>query len=745
MKENTGTIKVTVVDGQNPVLRARVEVFAVSRGTKGAGQDKKGCEENPRFIDFTNERGIVEWGEVPADAYRVFVLGLTDIEPREVRLESQGCVHLTVDIGLGARLELVACRPDAAADPCADLYAVQSGEPVRVEFAMRRPENVPFANDVELEFTSDRATFLSFDHGAVFRSVEKVLGPQQRRVILNTAGLEGLVRVAARLGEEGGASVQVATAFQVAPARTQAIAGNVSVTMRRTATPFTADLPLWVVIRKSTEGLSFRNYQRFMDFVLCNKPLTPEESQEFDGSLFSRGATAIHSDLRHRRFLPFTDVDAYRFLKIATEAFVMVSCGVAGSALGALRFGRDDAQDLMARVGVDGGVHKLDLAWQNYLRTVNGTSDKTLPYLALVRQKLRDVGLKDAVFGTQGLDGQLPQDCFGILREKLTSPCLLELIWSYWHEEGMLVQTMNAISVRFQNRRLSDRDPLANLEIDPLRPLNNLIWGYIQDEQHRLTLQRRAYEYLHHYGVRLEGRAVPEVRPADVRSKFIEAFHNLLHLCSVFFKQDDDTTFIADGFPVLNALKEVHRIVAEGAHNQFGDLPSTARIEMLMQQWLLSRPEFREYLPTRVMVAYEEPWMDRVDAMKKLQGWTDTSVADFHELATFGEQIILSIRYGSWSSVDDREFASNWARYWRSEIQGYIHSYRAVTGVDLTAEFTETRLGREAYLVPSVHLRRRLDAQRDGLRSERPVSGGAGAVLAAGPKRGREVAPRDRG
>ena len=42
----------------------------------------------------------------------------------------------------------------------------------------------------------------------------------------------------------------------------------------------------------------------------------------------------------------------------------------------------------------------------------------------------------------------------------------------------MLVQTMNAICLRFQNRRgPSERDPLANLEIDPLRPLNNIYLG----------------------------------------------------------------------------------------------------------------------------------------------------------------------------------------------------------------------------------------------------------------------------
>ena len=56
-----------------------------------------------------------------------------------------------------------------------------------------------------------------------------------------------------------------------------------------------------------------------------------------------------------------------------------------------------------------------------------------------------------------------------VIGSRIHEPCLLELIWCYWHEEGMLMQTMNAISQRFQNvRRLSDRDPLLNLEIDPL-------------------------------------------------------------------------------------------------------------------------------------------------------------------------------------------------------------------------------------------------------------------------------------
>src|SRR4030095_71728 len=129
----------------------------------------------------------------------------------------------------------------------------------------------------------------------------------------------------------------------------------------------------------------------------------------------------------------------------------------------------------------------------------------------------------------------------------------------------------------------------------------------------------------------------------------------LLNLCVKFYNQYDDTTVVADGFPIMNALKEVHMILSEGAHNQFGDLPSTARMEMLMQQYILARPEFREFLPSRQMVAYPEPWMDRVGTLNQLHGWTKTNVLHFRDLGMFGEQIILSIRFSAWSDVINRD------------------------------------------------------------------------------------------
>ena len=210
----------------------------------------------------------------------------------------------------------------------------------------------------------------------------------------------------------------------------------------------------------------------------------------------------------------------------------------------------------------------------------------------------------------------------------------------------------------------------------------------------------------HHYGLSIYGKAVPTLRPADSRSKFLEAFHNLLHLSAIFFKEDNDTTVIADGYPLLNSLKEVHLLLAQGAHNQFGDLPWTARVEMLIQQWLLARPEMREFLQSRQMVPYREAWMPQVDTMKTLQGWSDVTVTHYGDLGVYGEQILLSVRYGDWIDVNDENQAKNWARYWRPEIQGYLHAYRAVTGVDLANAETVD------YALPTVHLQRRLAMQQ---------------------------------
>jgi hypothetical protein len=367
-----------------------------------------------------------------------------------------------------------------------------------------------------------------------------------------------------------------------------------------------------------------------------------------------------------KNHLPFNRTEAYSLLKFATEKYVEKKLG---------------------------------------LSVPNATPyfpDSRLPYYSLILERISEF-----------LDNEEPpteRECEDLMVVK-DQPILLELIWSYWHEEGMLVQTMNAIARRFQNVRNNERDPLANLELDPLRPLNNILWGYIQDTQHRLTISRRTYEYDHHYGIRLLGKAIPEFMPADSRSKFIQSFHNLLYRASLYFKEADDMTINADAFPLLNALRETHLILAEGSHNQFGDLPTVARIEMLMEQWILARPEIREFLGGRIMVPYDETWMDRVDTMKTLQGWPDTSISYYHDLAKYGEQIILGVRYGNWSRVIDRDSARNWADRWRDAIQRYLHSYHSVTGVDLTLE-SYNQSKDEKYIMPAFLIQQKVQKEK---------------------------------
>ncbi len=460
------------------------------------------------------------------------------------------------------------------------------------------------------------------------------------------------------------------------------------IVMRRAESRRTSDQPLWSAIRNRTLAIGFNPYKAFVDEVMCHEGFPESKEEE-------------RKDLELR--LPFLRADAYTRLKVATELFMMQECGIRimdrqrwdfverEEAAEAFEekldvdrkrlFNPVEEADRLGRPVSQVTSQKLMDALRDEYLIKLGKETTVLPYFAIIRDKLRELPLKGPTV--------VPPNCYGILKDKLTGPCLIELIWSFWHEAGFMVRTMQVVNRRFQNIRGGDRDPMTRFDLDSLRPLGNLLWGHIADEQHRLTIQRRVYEYDHHYGLRLQHR--PEViHPVDSRSKFIAAFHNLLYLTSVFYKEDDDTTVIADAFRVLNALREVHLLLAEGAHNQFGDLPWTARAEMLMEQWLLARPEMRDFLGGKVAVPYPEPWMDRVDVMKTLQGWTDVSITHFHDLAVHGEQILLSVRYGNWSVVNFGPQAANWARYWRPEIQRYIHAYQAVTGVDLAIEPVDT-------------------------------------------------------
>jgi len=503
---------------------------------------------------------------------------------------------------------------------------------------------------------------------------------------------------------------------------TRLIETESKVTLQRTFAGRTDDRALWTAIRNRTAAIGFDRYKAFIDCVFCvNQEQGP--FTDIRNKILSYVSTDCVDDLNNQKQrLSIYGPYAYGVLKLATQTFLTLESGVVMRDTDRKPKIFDEEKE---RIRLNDFSLDFDTL-NSELRAYLGNGEQHLPYLDRIVKNLVT------------LDGRKPKEvlpyCFGVLQFRLTSPSLIELIWSYWLEEGMLVQTMNAIALRFQNRRGSQNDPLGELEFDPLRPLNNLIWGFIQDEHNRLTVPRRAHEYLHHYGLSLMGKAVPDLNPADSRSKFIEAFHNLLSAAARFFKEDSDTTVIADAFPLLNALKEVHLILAEGAHNQFGDLTWTARAEMMTIQWMLARPEMKEFLRGRYMVPYQEEWMGAVDSMKKLQSWTDTTVTHFYELAVTGERILLSIRYGDWSDIENIEDqAKTWARSSKPEIQRYIHGYRTVTGVDLAADITDSRDAATRYLQPSMLLQRRLTGQNSAMSLSPPNGPDLVAARASGP------------
>ena len=404
-----------------------------------------------------------------------------------------------------------------------------------------------------------------------------------------------------------------------------------NVRLDRPGVDSTPDKVFWKSIRNHL--LDFKEYENFINKILC-------KDEPLDNKHFNRQNAKFRS--------PFIRSDEYNLIKFATEFFMLK------------RF----------------GLNQNELS--GYI------SEGKLPYYNFVIGKIKD----DLKFDDLDADAPATSDCDEREKERLFKPFMIELIWNYWMEQGMLVQTLNVINLRFQNIKGNNyTDRLQRFDADPLRPLSHILWGYIQDEQHRLSIPRRLNEYDHEYGLTLTGRAVPRINPVDSRVKFLEAFHSLLTLCTIYFKESDDTTRIADAFPILNSLKEVHLLLAEGNHNAYGNLTWTARQEMMMQQYILSRSEMREFLGGRVMVPYPETWMDRVDTMRNIQGWGGTGIVHYHELATHGELLLLSIRLGNWSDIKlDSNSAANWAQDLRNPIQRYIHAYRSVTGIDMSVD-----------------------------------------------------------
>jgi hypothetical protein len=485
----------------------------------------------------------------------------------------------------------------------------------------------------------------------------RVIQLEERKAAVVTFRESGAIPVSVAITGDDDAKTKASTTFPVVEATRsirftggnlsvdgQEASGRVKVTMERTESYRTDDEVLWKAIRERSEAISFERYRDYIKQVL-RLP-----ADEFHGGGLSRRLGELGT----------RGLGAYHTLREFTELFVLKESG--SIVEGAFE---DAPKRFLPGPPLSG---KIEHELRRYLR------DGELPYInRVVKAAYPWLGSDDA----GGLDN---------LRSRvLQGPLFLEL----WHEmcleHGMLMRTMEAISARFQNiYNRGENDGLANYESSPLRALGDFFWGWINSETTRLNPRRRVQEYKHQYGpTALEG-ALGSVQTADVRSAFPDAFMNLMGLCEEFYKEDNQTTVIADAYPVLFGLRQVHQMLAWGMGNVAGPLTYAARVETLISQLVLAQPEVRAFLRVREMVPYDEAWQASVDAMVDLQGWRQPTITQHNDCARFGERILLSIRLADWTAGDETT-ARNWLRDNREAIRRFMYAQRAVTNPEFAA------------------------------------------------------------
>lgn len=451
--------------------------------------------------------------------------------------------------------------------------------------------------------------------------------------------------------------VLAATATPVSVTGGVTVQNPVNVTLNRSGSDPTLDQGLWAAILNRTEAISFNAYKAFMDQALatdCGSPLFCEDG---------RNQKAIN---RMRPEMDaFGSVDIYDHCRTLTDVFLVLQCGVRIDPNGRHGVPFDLGEDAY-RYGQPVTLQQL----QQRLAAYVGKTDGILPYLDRVLRAIYPDLERD------GFDGRL-------IGASVNSPCMMELIHSYFIEQSGLVQGVNAVLQRFHNFR-GENDVLRHLQLDPLRSLGHFLWGWGENQYKCLTVARRSAEYRSEYGLKLCGRATAGLRTAESRSRFLDAFENLLYRFSVFFTEDNDTTRVADGYVLLAAIKELHVTLAYGMGNQMRSLTFKARAEMLLMQYIMASNQMREFLQVRYAVPTLELWEAPTDTMNSIQGWNDVPVGHYRDLARYAEKVVLAARYGDWIGVNDENSAKNLARAMHPEIVTLINAYRAVTGIDVT-------------------------------------------------------------
>ena len=213
----------------------------------------------------------------------------------------------------------------------------------------------------------------------------------------------------------------------------------------------TSDQLLWMLVRNRTDAISFNNFDRFANSVFTGNPRRrPRTSPRSPTSRTERGHSSWARSVSTR-----TEI-----LRTAAEYFLMHEVGLIVQRINRPPIGPVVVTDVPSadyepididfeayrmngrRPPVD-WVGELRASYYRDLRGLAGTTPRVLPYFEQIIRRLSQIDGRPVDL----LEEQMRFcDCYGVLPGRVIGPLAIELIWSYWHEEGMLAQTLNAIA-----------------------------------------------------------------------------------------------------------------------------------------------------------------------------------------------------------------------------------------------------------------------------------------------------------
>ena len=218
----------------------------------------------------------------------------------------------------------------------------------------------------------------------------------------------------------------------------------------------TDDQALWAAIRNRTQAIGFDRYATFINNIFCNgsnqMPKQEEVGNYYDYRVQEPNPQGGISEQQQRNInllkkvnmekaaLSINAADSYSVLRLATQVFLLLESGVH------LNLKDKNGLDYLfkedqERIRLDDPGAAFTTVSTKLEQYLDGTQGK-LPYLYRILEALlgpynNDIWAEKLAY------------CNRILQYRFSCPSMLELIWSYWHEEAMLVQSMNAMTLRF--------------------------------------------------------------------------------------------------------------------------------------------------------------------------------------------------------------------------------------------------------------------------------------------------------